>query len=108
MCFQILINLVNLPDIQMPQTAGDMGFNVILAADGLKSVVQEIKDMLEDGVFTSDEFRDLAVCTKRLKAIGSRILSAATYAEQNILLKERNHEIQKKASPRGEGIAHIA
>lgn len=73
-----------LPDVAMPQTAGDMAFQVILAQDELNLSAGDIKRIMADGKITTDELEELKGCIDAWRSISNKILSAALYGEQTI------------------------
>jgi len=71
-----------LPDIQMPQTNGDMVFQLIIAQDDLAPRIDTIKQILSDGVICEHEQHDFDSAVQGLKQIKAKIMSSILYAKQ--------------------------
>ena len=71
-----------LPEIQEPQTNGDMAFQAIIARDELGPAVDCIKRLVADGVIDSDEESEFAECIHALRKVYGKILSVVAYAEK--------------------------
>jgi transcriptional regulator with XRE-family HTH domain len=61
-----------LPDIFLPQTGGDMAFQLILAEDELSPAVGEIKRIVADGQIDDSERADFTNSVKALKQVNGR------------------------------------
>ena len=70
----------HLPDVVMPQTHGDMAFQVILAHDYLKPVVCEIKRIMSDGMVSDCEKSDFDEAIEMIKKVNAKLLSVIIYA----------------------------
>lgn len=71
-----------LPDLQEPQTHGDMAFQAIIARDELGPAVDCIKRLVADGVIDSDERGQFSECITALRRVYGKILSVVAYAER--------------------------
>ena len=71
-----------LPDLQEPQTHGDMAFQAIIARDELGPAVDCIKRLVADGVIDSDEQGQFSECITALRRVYGKILSVVAYAER--------------------------
>jgi len=71
-----------LPDIQMPQTSGDMVFQLIIAQDDLAPRIDTIKQILSDGIICEHEQHDFDNAVHGLKQIKAKIISSILYAKQ--------------------------
>lgn len=83
-----------LPDVQDPQSPGDMGFQAILAKDDATEADEIIRRVLADGKIEPDEHGDLKKFSNAAKIAAGKLLSASMYADK---------ELQKK-SPRSTAI----
>ena len=72
-----------LPDLQEPQTHGDMAFQAIIARDELGPAVDCIKRLVADGVIDSDEQGQFSECITALRRVYGKILSVVAYAERS-------------------------
>lgn len=70
----------HLPDVVMPQTHGDMAFQMILAQDTLKPVVDEIKRIMSDGEISECEKSDFDEAIDMVKKVNAKLLSVIIYA----------------------------
>lgn len=71
-----------LPDLQEPQTHGDMAFQAIIARDELGPAVDCIKRLVADGLIDSDEQEEFTECVITLRRVHGKILSVVAYAEK--------------------------
>jgi len=71
-----------LPDIQMPQTHGDMAFKAVLAKRDLDPAVEIIAEIMADGQIDKHKKDDFREFIRRLKKAKEKILSVIIYAEQ--------------------------
>ena len=71
-----------LPDIIMPQTNGDMAFQLVLAQDDLSPAVDSIKKIVSDGRIDGDEQADFAANIQQIKNVNGKLVSVVAYAEQ--------------------------
>ena len=71
-----------LPEIIMPQTHGDMVFQLVLAEDELSPAVHSIKRVLSNGSISPEEWGLLKSNVAVLKKIIGYVLAVVTYAEQ--------------------------
>ncbi|MDR1572382.1 MAG: helix-turn-helix transcriptional regulator [Clostridiales Family XIII bacterium] len=69
-----------LPEVIMPQTNGDMAFQMILAQDDLKPVVDEIKRIMSDGKVGDDEMAAFDESIEMVKQVNAKLLSVIIYA----------------------------
>ena len=72
-----------LPEIQMPQTNGDMAFQLWMAQNDLVPTVKEVMEILS-GEICSEKSKDLAVAMGKIKQAKSMLLSAIIYSERII------------------------
>jgi transcriptional regulator with XRE-family HTH domain len=72
-----------LPDLVMPQTSGDMAFQLVLAQDELEPVVCDIKKILSDGVIDGAERVTFADNIKAIKRVNGKLISVVAFAEQH-------------------------
>ncbi len=70
-----------IPDIVMPQTNGDMAFQLIIAEDELKTSVQEIKRIIAAGEIGGAESELFKNNIDILRNINAKLLSVVIYAE---------------------------
>lgn len=70
-----------IPDIVMPQTNGDMAFQLIIAEDELKTSVQEIKRIIAAGEIGGVESELFKNNIDILRNINAKLLSVVIYAE---------------------------
>jgi transcriptional regulator with XRE-family HTH domain len=80
------------PDVQEPQTKGDMAFQAILAQDDLAPAVDEIKEIVSDGEIAEDEKERFASSIAKVKKATSKLFSVTAYADK--LIKEAGNENQ--------------
>ena len=71
-----------LPDLQEPQTHGDMAFQAIIARDELGPAVDCIKRLVADGAIDSDEQRQFSECITALWRVYGKILLVVAYVER--------------------------
>lgn len=71
-----------LPDIIMPQTNGDMAFQLVLAEDELAPIVNEIKRIMSNGKVDEDEREDFDSSVELIKNVLAKLFSIIIYAEQ--------------------------
>lgn len=71
-----------LPDIQEPQTNGDMAFQTIIARDELDPAVECIKKIVADGIIDRDEGGMFAEFVKTMRKVNGKIFSVVAYAEK--------------------------
>lgn len=74
-----------LPDIYTPQTCGDMGFMVVLSSDDLSEALMIVKEVLADGRIDPSEHGSLKRCAQLLRDVSGRLMSAALFAETEIM-----------------------
>lgn len=70
-----------IPDIVMPQTNGDMAFQLIIAEDELNTSVQEIKRIIAAGEIGGAESESFKSNIDILRNISAKLLSVVIYAE---------------------------
>lgn len=70
-----------IPDIVMPQTHGNMAFQLIIAEDELKTSVQEIKKIVANGEIGGANSETFKAYLEILRSVNAKILSAVIYAE---------------------------
>lgn len=71
-----------LPDIIMPQTNGDMAFQLIMAKDEIKSVAKEVMKIMSDGVIDDSEEVDFIESMELIRKVNAKLFSIIVYAEQ--------------------------
>jgi transcriptional regulator with XRE-family HTH domain len=71
-----------LPDLQEPQTHGDMAFQSILARDDLEPAVESIKKIVSDGVIDSGERTAFDECINEMRKVNGKLFSVVAYAEK--------------------------
>lgn len=71
-----------LPEIQEPQTNGDMAFQTIIARDELEPAVECIKKIVADGIIDSDESGKFAEFVRTMRKVSGKIFSVVAYAEK--------------------------
>ena len=71
-----------LPEIQEPQTNGDMAFQTIIARDELDPAVECIKKIVADGIIDSDESGKFAEFVRIMRKVSGKIFSVVAYAEK--------------------------
>jgi transcriptional regulator with XRE-family HTH domain len=69
-----------LPDVIMPQTNGDMAFQLILAQDDLTPAVNEIKRIMADGRIDEEEQSDFERSIELVKQVNAKLFSVIIYA----------------------------
>ena len=69
-----------LPDIVMPQTNGDMAFQLIIAEDELALTVRTVKKILSNGKVDEDEKEDFDQSIEMIRQVNAKLLSAIIYA----------------------------
>lgn len=79
-----------LPEVVMPQSGGDMVFQLLLSDDELDKAIENSKAVFADGQITKDEVGIFNVTLQKLKRIAGRVTSALIYGEQ--ILSERGSE----------------
>jgi transcriptional regulator with XRE-family HTH domain len=70
-----------LPDVVMPLTSGDMTAQLCMAENRLTKVVEEIQELLWDGVLGNDEKPSYDKAIEVVKQINAKLLSVIVYAE---------------------------
>lgn len=65
----------------MPQTNGDMAFQLIIAEDELKTSVQEIKRIIANGEISGADSANFKSNIEVLRNINAKLLSVVIYAE---------------------------
>jgi transcriptional regulator with XRE-family HTH domain len=71
-----------LPEVQEPQTNGDMAFQAIIARDELSPAVDVLKRIVADGVVDIEEKEEFAACINEMKTVNGKILSVVSFAER--------------------------
>ena len=71
-----------LPDIVMPQTFGDMAFQLVLAEDELSPVVNGVKKIVSTGTIAAADWHVFGGYIKLIKQVNGKLLSVVAYAEQ--------------------------
>ena len=79
-----------LPDVQMPTSFGDAGFQTVLGVENAAKAEAVFRKIMADGEITPDEHSDLEEFCSMAMVASSRLLSAKAYA--------KNH-LQKGGSP---------
>lgn len=79
-----------LPEFVMPQTNGDMAFQLVLADDQLTPAVDMIKKIMSNGQIDECEWDDFYKCIEAIKSVNSKLFSAIVYAKQRY--SERKEE----------------
>jgi transcriptional regulator with XRE-family HTH domain len=69
-----------LPDIVMPQTHGDMAFQLILAKDDLEPTVKTIKSIMANGRIDDHEQGDFNESMEMVRKVNAKLLSVIIYA----------------------------
>lgn len=70
-----------LPDIQMPQTNGDMAFQLWMAQNDLVPTVKTVMEIL-GGEICKEKSKDLATAMDKVKQVKSMLLSAIIYSKK--------------------------
>jgi len=70
----------HLPDIIMPQTNGDMAFQLILARDDLEPTVAMIKQIMSNGQVDDHEQDEFNNSIEMVKKVNAKLLSIIIYA----------------------------
>jgi len=76
-----------LPDIIIPQTNGDMAFQLILAKDTLEPTVEMIKSIMANGCIDEHEQDDFNKSIDMIRQVNAKLLSVIIYAG-NIEIKK--------------------
>ena len=76
-----------LPDLLVPQTNGDMAFQLVLAEDELSPAVNSIKRIISDGRIDEDESGDFKNSIMKIQNVNGKLMSAVAYAEQQKLVR---------------------
>jgi hypothetical protein len=71
-----------MPDVTMPQTNGDMAFQLILADDQLTPAVDGIKQIMSDGFISDNEWDAFYQCIEIIQSVNSKLFSAVVYAKE--------------------------
>jgi transcriptional regulator with XRE-family HTH domain len=71
-----------LPDIQVPQTHGDMAFQAVLVKDDIDPAVVLIKKIMADGKICEQDQDDLQEFRNRFMSSKEKILSVILYLER--------------------------
>jgi DNA-binding XRE family transcriptional regulator len=69
-----------IPEMAMPQTNGDMAFQLILADDQLSPAVETIKKIMSNGQPDADEWIAFHQCIDIIQSVSGKLLSAIVYA----------------------------
>ena len=81
-----------LPEIIMPQTNGDMAFQLVLAEGELACVVKEIKKIMSNGKIDEGERENFNTSMELIKQINAKLFSIIVYGEQ--ISKKRKEEFK--------------
>jgi len=71
-----------LPDIQVPQTNGDMVFQLIIAQDDLAPRIEAIKHLLSSGDICKTKLPEFDDAVQGLKQVKAKIMSSVLYAKK--------------------------
>lgn len=71
-----------MPHVAMPQTNGDMAFQLILAGDQLTPAVDAIKKIVSDGIINENEWDTFHQCIEIIQGVNSKLFSAIVYAKE--------------------------
>lgn len=71
-----------LPEMVMPQTNGDMAFQLVLADDQLSPAVDMIKKIMSNGQIDEDEWENFYQCIDTIQSVNGKLFSAIVYAKQ--------------------------
>ena len=71
-----------LPDLQEPQTHGDMAFQAIIARDELDPAVTSLKQIVADGTIDSDETEGFTSAIDTMRKVNGKIFSVVAYADR--------------------------
>ena len=69
-----------LPELVMPQTPGDMAFQLILAKDDLDPTIQTIKTIMADGRIDDSEQEEFSNSIEAIRQVNAKLLSVIIYA----------------------------
>jgi transcriptional regulator with XRE-family HTH domain len=73
-----------LPEIVMPQTNGDMAFQLWCADKELAPVVEAIRSIISDGDIGEDERKDFDQSIEMVKQVNAKLLSVIVYAGKSV------------------------
>ena len=71
-----------LPDIQEPQTNGDMAFQAIIARDELDPAVEDLKKIVADGIIETDEKDGFNTAIDVMRRVNGKLFSVVAYADR--------------------------
>ena len=73
-----------LPEIQEPQTNGDMAFQAIIARDELDPAVESMKRIVADGRIDDTEREQFTDCIETMRKVNGKIFSVIAYADKGV------------------------
>jgi len=71
-----------LPDVQDPQSNGDMAFQAIIAREELEPAVDSLKQIVADGTIESDEKEEFGNAINTVRKVNGKLFSVVAYADK--------------------------